>query len=174
MARLFLTYDDPQYLGEETVLGRGGTRTVLIIGSDSGKDMRRHSLSEAEHKILFLLLISLKWATSPRKTEPEYSLFEPLSSLIFRTETIPSKPIASVSFQKLLMAESKKDVQVVLSAKGLTDSDMQRVIQDAIVEQQCTVLHLSYNKITHEGVSILAEALRNNTVRKILFYGFEI
>jgi transcriptional/translational regulatory protein YebC/TACO1 len=66
------------------------------------------------------------------------------------------------------MAESKGKVEVVLSAKGLTDSDMQRVVQEAIIEQQSTVLNLSYNKITHEGVSIIAEALRNNTVRKIL------
>jgi Ran GTPase-activating protein (RanGAP) involved in mRNA processing and transport len=66
------------------------------------------------------------------------------------------------------MAESKRKVEVVLSAKGLTDSDMQRIVQEAIIEQQCTVLNLSSNKITHEGVSIIAEALRNNTVRKIL------
>jgi transcriptional/translational regulatory protein YebC/TACO1 len=66
------------------------------------------------------------------------------------------------------MTESKTKVEVVFSAKGLTDSDMQRVVQEAIIEQQSTVLKLSYNKITHEGVSIIAEALRNNTVRKIL------
>ena len=62
------------------------------------------------------------------------------------------------------MTNANRSTAVILSSKQLTDSNIQCVIREALVEEAAIVLNLSYNKITHEGLSIRAEALRNNTV----------
>ncbi|UJR16858.1 hypothetical protein I4U23_003756 [Adineta vaga] len=53
--------------------------------------------------------------------------------------------------------------KIDLSFRQLTDQDMHIVTQQAIIEKQCTALLLNDNRITSEGVAILAKALYNNT-----------
>jgi len=52
---------------------------------------------------------------------------------------------------------------VNLSGQGLTDEDMKIVVKEIIIRKQCKQLLLGSNKITSVGLSILAEALNNNT-----------
>jgi Ran GTPase-activating protein (RanGAP) involved in mRNA processing and transport len=43
------------------------------------------------------------------------------------------------------------------------------VVQQAVINKQCTRLRLSDNKITSQGVSVLAEALHDNTILEGLY-----
>jgi len=52
--------------------------------------------------------------------------------------------------------------RIDLRKEKLTDSDIEIVIQEAIINKQCTMLWLLENQITSKGVSILASALQSN------------
>ncbi len=54
-------------------------------------------------------------------------------------------------------------------SENITDADIQRIINEAFVQKQCTELDLSYNKITHNGAAILAKTLQNNEVRNLCY-----
>ena len=56
-----------------------------------------------------------------------------------------------------------------LDRQSLIDEDMPIVVQQAVIDKQCMMLRLSYNKITSQGVSILAEVLHNNTTLEGLY-----
>ena len=52
---------------------------------------------------------------------------------------------------------------------------MSIVVQEAMVQKQCTQLYLSENRITSEGVSVLANGLQNNkTLEQLYLYGNRI
>jgi len=53
--------------------------------------------------------------------------------------------------------------KIDLSFRQLTDRDIDIVVQQAIIQKQCTVLLLNDNLITSEGATIIANALCNNT-----------
>ncbi len=56
-----------------------------------------------------------------------------------------------------------------LDRQSITDQDMPIVVQQAVINKQCTRLRLSDNKITSQGVSVLAEALHDNTILEGLY-----
>jgi hypothetical protein len=56
-----------------------------------------------------------------------------------------------------------------LDRQSLTDQDMPFVVQEAVINKQCTMLRLSDNRITSHGIAILAEALHNNTTLEELY-----
>ncbi|CAF4716067.1 unnamed protein product, partial [Rotaria sp. Silwood2] len=89
------------------------------------------------------------------------------SSTITTTEaaTVITKPVAAAVVPKPAPKPKPpvQPVKVSYESKNITDADIQRVIKEAIVQQQCTDLDLSGNKITAEGAVMLAKALRNNT-----------
>jgi Ran GTPase-activating protein (RanGAP) involved in mRNA processing and transport len=53
--------------------------------------------------------------------------------------------------------------RIDLRKEKLTDSDIEIIIQEAIINKQCTMLWLFDNQITSQGVSMLASILYNNT-----------
>jgi Ran GTPase-activating protein (RanGAP) involved in mRNA processing and transport len=53
--------------------------------------------------------------------------------------------------------------RIDLRKEKLTDSDIEIIIQEAIINKQCTMLWLKDNQISSQGVSMLASALANNT-----------
>jgi Ran GTPase-activating protein (RanGAP) involved in mRNA processing and transport len=61
------------------------------------------------------------------------------------------------------IAKCESHSKIDLSFHQLTDHDMEIVVKQAIVEKECTVLLLHDNLITSEGVTIIANALHNNT-----------
>ncbi len=57
---------------------------------------------------------------------------------------------------------------VDLTSQGLTDRDMEIVVQEAMINKQCKQLQLGFNRITSIGVSILVDALKsNNTLQQL-------
>jgi len=60
-----------------------------------------------------------------------------------------------------------------LRQQGLTDQDITIVVTEAIIKKQCKALSLSENNITSAGVSILTDALNNNsnTLERLSLYG---
>jgi len=52
---------------------------------------------------------------------------------------------------------------VDLSKQQLLDRDMETIIKQAVIGKECTRLDLGYNMITSQGVSILVDALKQNT-----------
>jgi hypothetical protein len=51
-----------------------------------------------------------------------------------------------------------------LDRQSLTDQDMPIVVQQAVIRKQCKMLHLSDNRITSQGISVLVKELHNNTI----------
>lgn len=122
-----------------------------------------------------------------KEIKPLHKLLEPISSDQITVETKSSKEPnkkanASKSmpyiFTRLLsrglethqgvklekkIARFEPSSLIDLDRQSLTDQDIPTVIEQAVAEKQCTMLRLSYNKITATGASILAEGLQNNT-----------
>ncbi|CAF3319953.1 unnamed protein product [Rotaria sp. Silwood2] len=74
-----------------------------------------------------------------------------------------------------LIAECQLHSEVILEKQGLTDRDMSTVVDQAIIQRQCTELWLKQNSITSQGALILADALQHNiTLRELYLYGNQI
>jgi len=71
------------------------------------------------------------------------------------------------TYQNRSLARKIKNCQscsrIDLRKEKITDSDIEIIIQEAIINKQCTMLWLIDNQITSKGVSILTSALYNNT-----------
>lgn len=70
---------------------------------------------------------------------------------------------------ELSSPQPRTSVEVDLSKRNLTDSDMKRVIEEEIIGKNVISLNMSENKITHNGIAILATVLQNNKVRNTMF-----
>lgn len=91
------------------------------------------------------------------------SLFTTLMPL-FKTK-IPSsvhETYQNLKLQKRI-AKCEPGSLIDLDRQFLTDQDIPIVVQQAVINKQCTRLRLSDNKITSQGASVLAEALHHNT-----------
>jgi hypothetical protein len=64
---------------------------------------------------------------------------------------------------EISISKCQSRTTVDLSKQQLVDRDMETVIQQALIEKECTRLDLGYNNITSRGASILADALKHNT-----------
>lgn len=58
-------------------------------------------------------------------------------------------------------------VKISYREKQITDADVERISNEALVKQKCTELDLSYNRITLAGAAILAKALQSTKVRTL-------
>lgn len=56
-------------------------------------------------------------------------------------------------------------LKISYAERHITDADMEHIIKEALIEQECTELDLRSNRITHAGAEIVANALRDNRVR---------
>ena len=142
-------------LENEQFFGKTGTRTLFTIESLTGKDIREMAMFPEEEEILLL----------PGREFQVASCLDAGNNLyvIHLKEIEPRFPhIASV-----VAAEAKKPVPVelTLNSRGLTDTDIQRVITEALIHKKCTSLILSHNEITDMGVAIIAASIENNEVR---------
>jgi Ran GTPase-activating protein (RanGAP) involved in mRNA processing and transport len=62
-----------------------------------------------------------------------------------------------------------------LSQEQLIDHDIPIIIEQAIINKQCTILDLTGNDITSEGAILLADALNNNsTLKELILYNNRI
>jgi len=106
----------------------------------------------------------------PRVSEPvkKYASFRSMSLL--KALILPRKPeiYQNLKLEKMVAIYEPRS-SIDLDRQSLTDEDMPIVVQQAVIDKQCTMLRLSYNKITSQGVSLLAEVLNNNTTVEGLY-----
>ena len=60
---------------------------------------------------------------------------------------------------------------ICLDGLGLIDRDVPTIIEHAMVDRQCQLLSLQSNKLTSVGLSLLADALQDNTTLETLHLG---
>ncbi|CAF1404591.1 unnamed protein product, partial [Didymodactylos carnosus] len=152
-------------------LGKTGTRTIFNIDYDTGKDIHKHSIFRNEDEVLLLAARNFEVIRSVNKGDGlhiiELKEIKPRFPLI----SLPPTPVP-ITYQNPTLVErinkchpfSKMD----LSQQKLTDQDMEIIVQQAIIDKQCTHLDLCGNEITSQGASFIAEALYNNTTLKSL------
>jgi Ran GTPase-activating protein (RanGAP) involved in mRNA processing and transport len=128
-----------------------------------------------------------------KEVDSLFNLLEPASShcnpvVISSASKSPRKylSVRNMSLFKVMMSSRKPEMYqnlklektiakcepralIDLDRQSLTDQDISMVVQQAMGSKQCTMLRLSDNKITSEGVSILTEALHNNTTLEGLY-----
>ncbi|CAF3873340.1 unnamed protein product [Rotaria sp. Silwood1] len=181
-------------LQSDTYLGKTGTRTMFIIESYSGKDIRRHSYFQREDSILLLAGSHFKVVSSADSGNGLVVIhLKQIQSIVpsLRLESVSNSPvilssdlltnmstiIASPSVTPQLMKqcddhtwkiESKTRLcrahsSIDLSNEDLDDRDIPLVVQHAIIKKQCVILRLDKNKISSQGIAVLADALHNNT-----------
>ncbi|CAF4740183.1 unnamed protein product [Rotaria sp. Silwood1] len=181
-----------EVLEEEEFFGKNGTRTLFAIECDTGKDIRQHSFYPNEEEILLLPGTEFEVISSAdmgnrfsmiqlKEVVPKFPHIASVASSISSTTTgaaaVTTKPVAAAAATEPKPSPKLKPpvqpVKVSYQSQNITDADIQRIIKEAIVQQQCTELDLSWNKITHEGATILAKELRNNTVRKLYYLSID-
>lgn len=64
---------------------------------------------------------------------------------------------------ELSISKCQRRTTIDLSKQQLLDRDMETIIKQALIGKECTRLDLGYNMITSQGISILADALKQNT-----------
>ncbi|CAF0949459.1 unnamed protein product [Rotaria sordida] len=166
-------------LENDSFFGKRGTRTLFAIECDTGKEIREHSFYRKEDEILLLpgrefevvssvymghklTMIQLKeivpqFPNIASIISSKYPAIAPsLTTIVPVTETEGPKP--ALQFETVIQS-----MKASYKSKSITDADIERAMEDALVQQQCIELDLSWNEITHEGVAKLAKKLRNNT-----------
>ncbi|CAF1346597.1 unnamed protein product [Adineta steineri] len=183
-----------EVLENEQFFGKTGTRTLFTIECDNGKDIRKHSFHQAEDEILLLpgqefevhssldmgnnfIMIQLK-EIIPRFPNIASIKTSKSSATTTTTMTTTTSTISIAAMPSLVLnvvPELKPYVEsreVSYKDRKITDTDIQRIINEALIQQQCTELNLSKNKITHEGAAVLAKALRTNMALTTLHLGY--
>jgi hypothetical protein len=109
-------------------------------------------------------------AGSPAIEPPKKFLSTIRNMPLLKTMTLSRTPenYQNLKLEKRI-AKYEPHSMIDLDRQSLTDQDMLIVVQQAVINKQCTMLRLSDNKITSQGVSILAAALRNNRTLEGLY-----
>ncbi|CAF1212862.1 unnamed protein product [Adineta steineri] len=180
-----------EVLENEQYFGKTGTRTLFSIECDNGKDIRQHSFYQTEDEILILpgqefeVVSSLDMGNNLimiqlKEIIPRFPNIASITTSNPSTTTITTMPTTSttaciaapVPVVPKPVPKPKPHIasrEVSYQGREITDGDVQRIINEALVQQQCTELNLSKNEITDEGAEMLAKALRTNTVRKLYY-----
>jgi hypothetical protein len=103
----------------------------------------------------------------PIKPRKKFSFSRSFSLVMHTIPQIP-KIYQNLKLEKMI-ADIEPRSLIDLDRQYMTDQDIPIVVQQAVVNKQCTMLRLSDNRITSEGVLILTEALHNNTTLKELY-----
>ncbi|CAF1276627.1 unnamed protein product [Rotaria sordida] len=142
-------------------LGQTGPRTLFTIECYSGKDISQHSYFNTEKEILI----------------PIDKYFEVISNVkqgnefhLIQLKEIEPPPIMSLHNRQLIdrIRNCSFRVAIDLKEQQLTLEDMNIVVNEAIINKQCTELNLQKNAITSESIAIIVSALEtNSTLQKL-------
>ena len=173
-------------LQSEKFLGKTGDRTLFSVECYSGKNISQHSYYRHEDEILlpparhFTVVARLDQGNGChlvqlRETDPPHVLLEPIiiessppqsshddglgasSSTLSQTSKLESK-----------IEKYRSSTNVNLTFEDLNDDDVQVIVNQIMKLNVCTVLDLSTNHITSEGVLLLAVELGENKTLKEL------
>lgn len=163
-------------LRNDLFLGKTGMRTLFHVNCKSGKDIRQHSMLKKEAEVLLLPARQFKVVSclnvgndlniiDIKEIDPPYPLLEPLPA----SYSLPLLPISQIKtsgpYRNPDLEETIRKCpphSINLKGKQLKDQDVDIVIKQAIVGKQCVKLDMTYNEITQQGASILANALHDN------------
>jgi hypothetical protein len=160
-------------LESDLFLGKHGSRTLFNVECDNGKMIRSHSYIDVEDEILLLpaTQFEVKSKLNPstdlhlihlKQVDPPFSLIEPTSI----TPTVQSTPQVKKNPQRI--AQYVLNDKVNFCEQRLIDKDIRIVVQQAIIDKQCSILYLTNNTITDEGAQHLGNVVQSNTSLKPL------
>ncbi|CAF2205908.1 unnamed protein product, partial [Rotaria magnacalcarata] len=170
-------------LQNEAFLGKTGTRTLFSIDCHSGKDIQGHSMYKNENEILLLAARQFKVISilntgndlhivHIEEIDPLTPLLAPPSASIAFTSPKSSLWTSSIKPQSSDHDQNAKLEQIIskcqsdkinLKGQRLNDQGMEIVVKHGIIGKQCRRLDLMNSEVTPGSVSILVDALRNNT-----------
>lgn len=163
-------------LQNELFLGKTGIRTLFHVHCKSGKDIRQHSMLKKEDEVLLLPARQFKVVSclnvgndlniiDIEEIDPPYLLLEPLPA----SYSPPLLPIPQIKISGSYRNQDLEETirrspshSVNLKGQQLKDQDMNIVIKEAIIGKQCVKLDMTYNEVTQQGASVLADTLQNN------------
>jgi hypothetical protein len=176
-----------EVLENNQFFGKAGTRSLFSIECNTGKSIKKHAFYPNEDEILLLpgrefeVIGSLDMGNNLtmihlKEIQPRFPPIAAIAissnhpnidqySLAIETEKESTSPSSSQKTKKVAV-KPPPPVELSYQSKKLTDTDMERVVNEALTEKKCTKLDLSYNKITHEGAAIVAGTTYNNNVRQ--------
>ena len=171
-------------LKNDQFFGQSGARTLFSIECDTGKSILNHAFFHGENEILLLpgrevkVIGCLPMGNEVHmiqlvEIEPRFphiasiapTCLPDIGNLSVNAEAASkSLPKAKVPESYLSAAEPATHVELSYQGRGLVDADIQRVMQEALVEKRCTSLNLRDNKIADKGADTIATTIQNNKV----------
>ena len=119
----------------------------------------------------FVSIITKSWSQDPSKRPTSQELLQEIATNEpIHLAASPFKDISreeekhiyrNVSLEEIIV-KCPSSSTIKLNDQKITDSDMEIVVQEAIIKKQCRDLWLAHNKITWKGAEILANVLYDN------------
>jgi hypothetical protein len=167
-------------------------RTIFTIECSSSKDISKHSFDSSTNLIVLLPATQLKVIQCVRQKSNLYwiqlkeveSPFTLLKSVSIDSEVSYASeiPIFIPSFwnykssipnddkhKRNLISKYPSNSPIQLRYDQLSNDDMKMIVQQAIIEKQCTELWLNNARINSQGALILSNELLNNSTLKKLY-----
>ncbi|CAM4819388.1 unnamed protein product [Rotaria magnacalcarata] len=166
--------DSMDVLQCELFMGKTEERTMFTIECNSGKNIRNHSFFPHEDEVLLIAATQFKVVASLDQGHGLHMIqLKEIDSPVPLIQSVtPSALMNEASSEpnhhknkaqlKQLIAQCSPRARIDLCSKQLEDEDIEIVVNEAIINKRCAWLELGGNKITHIGVSILADALLDN------------
>ena len=160
-------------LQSEKFLGKAGSRTKFIIDCYNGKDISKHSHFAAENEILIPAATQFQVVACLDHGNDFYTiqLKEIQSEKDIQSTLSPPIPPKKRDDSKIreLIEKYKRQSDIYLFGKQLTESSIEIIVQYAIIDKQCASLYLRESDLSPQAATILANSLYTNTTLKGLF-----
>lgn len=165
--------------------GTTDTRTLFSIQCESGKNIKNHSFFHTEDEIVLIPGLEFE-VTSCLDTGNSLHMIQlreiqnrfphlppvlPMNEKKASPTKLKGKTMSHPALSsKLMNWEPETSVTSSHKNRKLTETDVQRVINEMLVRKQSHELDLSWSKINNEGAAILAEALKKNQVNRFTLF----
>lgn len=165
-------------------IGKTGIRTMFVIECQSGKNISQHTYFQSEEEVLIppatrFVVTSCENPSNGfhiiylKEIPPPFTLLEPIvqQNSQEKRRSIDHNSTHWNSQLEQLINEHELSSSLILTREQLVDQDLPIIIEQGIIQKQCTLLDLTGNEITFEGATFLANALNNNsTLQQLILY----
>jgi Ran GTPase-activating protein (RanGAP) involved in mRNA processing and transport len=166
------------FQSEQEVLILPATRFIVISCENKPKGLHIIHLKEIEPPFTLLEpIIVSNSSLSIESNSPSIRKKVPIVNEKLEQNRWLNDPNSTYWNSKLekLIYENEFSSSMNLSQEQLIDHDIPIIIEQAIINKQCTILDLTGNDITSEGAILLADALNNNsTLKELILYNNRI
>jgi hypothetical protein len=162
------------FQSEEEVLIPPATRFVVISCEDQSNGL--HVIHLKEIPPPFTLLEPINIVNASLTIESNSSSIRKSVPMVYKVSDKKRRSIDSNltywnSKLEQLICENEFPSSLNLSQEQVIDQDIPIIIQQAIINKQCTILDLTGNEITSEGADLLADTLnKNSTLQELFLY----